>query len=64
MVFIPGRRQRSASFKQVAEMTKDVDCAVARAVAGCGEANLISECSSNTREQGVDKPLELYGSGT
>ena len=50
MVFMPGRRQRSASSQQVTEMTKDVGCAVARAVAGCGEANLISECSSNTRE--------------
>ena len=50
MVFMPGRRQRSAFSKQVAEMTKDVGCAVARAVAGCGEANLISEYSSNIRE--------------
>ena len=31
-------------------MTKDVGCAVAWAVAGCGEANLISEYSSNTKE--------------
>ena len=50
MVIMPGRCQRSASSKQVAEMTKDVGCAIARAVAGCGEANLISEYSSNTRE--------------
>ena len=54
MVFMPGRRQRSASFKQVAEMTKDVDCAVVRAIAGCDEANLISECSSNTELDTTD----------
>ena len=32
MVFMPGRRQRSASSKQMAEMAKDMGCAVARAV--------------------------------
>ena len=50
MVFMRGRCQRSASSKQVAEMTKDMGCAVATAVAGFGEANLMSEYSSNTRE--------------
>ena len=45
---ISGRRQRSAPSKQVAEMTKDAGCAVARSVAGCGETNLIY--SSKTRE--------------
>ena len=51
MVFMPGRRQRSVFSKQVAEMTKDVGCAVARVIAGCGKANLlISRYSSNTRE--------------
>ena len=48
---MPGRRLRSASSQQVAEMTKYVGCTVASAVAGCGEANLISEHSrSNTIE--------------
>ena len=37
MVFMPGRRLRSASSQQVAEVTKYVGCAVASAVAGCGE---------------------------
>ena len=39
-----GRRLRAASAQQVAEMTKFVGWAVA----GCGEANVISEHSSNT----------------
>ena len=47
---MPGRRLRSASSQQVAEVTKYVGCAVASAVAGCGEANLISEHRSNTIE--------------
>ena len=47
---MPGRRLRSASSQQVAEVTKCVGCAVASAVAGCGEANLISEHRSNTKE--------------
>ena len=50
MVFIPGRRLRSASSQQLAEMTKYVGCAVAWAVAGFGEANVVSEHSSNTKE--------------
>ena len=50
MVFMPGRRLRSASSQQVAEVTKYVGCAVASAVAGYGEANLISEHRSNTIE--------------
>ena len=50
MVFMPGRRLRSAFFQQVEEVTKYVGCAVASAVAGCGEANLISEYRSNTIE--------------
>ena len=50
MVFMPGRRLRSASSQEVAEVTKYVGCAVASAVAGCGEANLISEQRSNTIE--------------
>ena len=33
-----------------AEVTKYVGCAVASAIAGCGEANLISEHKSNTIE--------------
>ena len=37
MVFMPGRRLRSASSQQVAEVIKYVGCAVASAVAGCGE---------------------------
>ena len=47
---MPGRRLRSASSQQVAEVTKYVGCAVASAVAGCGETNLISEHRSNTIE--------------
>ena len=47
---MPRRRLRSASSQQVAEVTKYVGCAVASAVAGCGEANLISEHRSNTIE--------------
>ena len=47
---MPGRRLRSASSQQVAEVTKCVGCAVASAVAGCGEANLISQNRSNTIE--------------
>ena len=47
---MPGRRLRSASSQQVAEVTKYVGCAVASAVAGCGEASLISEHRSNTIE--------------
>ena len=54
MVFMPGRRLRSASFQQVAEVTEYVGCAVASAVTGCGEANPISEHRSNTIE------LQLY----
>ena len=50
MVFMPGRRLRSASSRQVAEAAKYVGCAVESAVAGCGEANLISEHRSNTIE--------------
>ena len=50
MVSMPGRRLRSASSQQVAEVTKYVGCAVASAVAGCGEANLIWEHRSNTIE--------------
>ena len=45
---MPGRRLRSASSQQVAEVTKFVGCAVASAVADCGEANRISEHRSNT----------------
>ena len=37
MVLMPGRRLRSASSQQVAEVIKYVGCAVASAVAGCGE---------------------------
>ena len=47
---MPGRRLRSASSQQVAEVTKYVGCAVASAVAGCGEANLISQNRGNTIE--------------
>ena len=47
---MPRRRLRSASSQQVAAVTKYVGCAVASAVAGCGEANLISEHRSNTIE--------------
>ena len=45
-----GRRLRSASSQQGEEVTKYVSCAVASAIAGCGEANLISEHRSNTVE--------------
>ena len=48
MVFMPGRRLRSASSQQMAEVTKYVGCAVASTIAGCGEAYLISEHRSNT----------------
>ena len=47
---MPGRRLRSASSQQVAEVTKYVGCTVASAIASCGEANLISEHRSNTKE--------------
>ena len=47
---MPGRRLCSVSSQQVAEVTKYVGCAVASAVAGCGEANLISEHRSNITE--------------
>ena len=47
---MPGRRLRSASSQQVAEVTKYVGCAVASAVADCGEANLISQNRGNTIE--------------
>ena len=47
---MPGRRLRSASSQHVAEVTKYVGCTVASAVAGCGEANLISEHRSSTIE--------------
>ena len=51
MVFMPGRRLRSAaSFQRVAEVTKYVGCVVASAVEGCGEASHISEHRSNTIE--------------
>ena len=50
MVFMPGRCLRSASSQQVAEMTKYMGYAVASLVEGCGEANLISEHRSNTKE--------------
>ena len=50
MIFMPGRRLRSASSQQVAEVTKYVGCAVASAVEGCGEANLIWEHKRNTIE--------------
>ena len=46
-----GRRLCPVSFQQVAEVTKYVGCAVASAVAGCREANLISEHRSNTAIQ-------------
>ena len=36
-----GRRLRSASSQKVAVVIKSVGCAVASAVEGCGEANLI-----------------------
>ena len=48
IVFMPGRRLRSASSQQVAEVTKYVGCTVASAVAGCGEVNLL-ECGSFVR---------------
>ena len=47
---MPGRHLRSASSQQVAEVTKNVGCTVASAVASCGEANLLSEQRSNTIE--------------
>ena len=47
---MPGRRLRSASSQQVAEVAKYVGCTVAWAVASCGEENLISEHRSNTIE--------------
>ena len=47
---MPERRLRSAPSQQVAEVAKYVGRAVASAVAGCGEANLISEHRSNTIE--------------
>ena len=47
---MPGRRLRSASFQQVAEVTKYVGCTVASAVASCSEANLISDHRSNRIE--------------
>ena len=47
---MPGRRLLSVSSQQAAEVTKYVGCAAASAVAGCGEANLISEHRSNTIE--------------
>ena len=47
---MPGRRLRSAPSQQVAEVTKYVGCAVASAIAGCGEASLISEHRSNTTQ--------------
>ena len=47
---MPGRRLRLAYSQHVAEVTKDVGCAVASAVAGCGGANLISEHRSDTIE--------------
>ena len=50
MVFMPGRRLRSASSQQVVEVTKYVGYAVASVVTGCGEANFISERRSNTIE--------------
>ena len=50
MVFMPGRRLRSASSQQVAEVTKYVGCAVASAVADCGKANLISGHRSDAIE--------------
>ena len=50
MVFMPGRRLPSASSQQVAEVTKYVGCAVASAVADCGEANLISQNRGKTIE--------------
>ena len=45
---MPGRRLRSASSQQVAEVTKYVGCTVASAITS--EANLISEHRSNTKE--------------
>ena len=47
---MPGLRLRSAYSQLMAEVTKYVRCAVASAVAGCGEANLISEHRSITIE--------------
>ena len=47
---MPGRRLRSASSQQVAEVTQYVGCTVASAVASCGEANPISEHRSSTIE--------------
>ena len=47
---MPGRRLRSAPSQQVAKGAKYVGRAVASAIAGCGEANLISEHRSNTIE--------------
>ena len=47
---MPGRRLRSASSQQVAEVIKYAGCTVASAVASCGKANLISEHRSNTVE--------------
>ena len=45
---MPGQRLRVASTQKVDDVTKYVGCAVAFVVAGCGEANVISEHSSNT----------------
>ena len=53
---MPGRRLRSAYSQLVAEVTKDVGCAIASAVAGCGEAHLISEHRSNTEELQLHTP--------
>ncbi|CAN0327496.1 unnamed protein product [Ascophyllum nodosum] len=49
MVFMPGRRLRSASSQQVAEVTKYAGCAVASAVEGCGEAHLIRVAAAHNR---------------
>ena len=47
---MPGRRLCSASSQQVAKVIKYVGCTVASAVAGSGEANLISKHRTNTIE--------------
>ena len=57
-----GRRLRSASSQQVAEVTQYVGCAVASAVAGCGEANPISEHRSNTIELQSCYTQQIYSS--
>ena len=46
---MPGRRLRSASSQQVAEVTKYVGCAVASAAEGCGEAHLIRVAAAHKR---------------